>query len=282
MDFAPMIRRDQTVFVSEGEYEQKLGKSKQGRHTGEGASIVMPPGRPSQPIPVAEPIVRAKLTEDLYPCSVAAAVLLYVDSNGKLQEGDDITVTDTLAAVGNMLLAQPDADGNLRIPASTCLYVYYFDDEGSYEPVGEVGQCCPSSSMPPGPPAECGVPCPVCTSSTQVLCYGPQGSGCTMYWTSVGESDCVPYTGATGDVDLGDNSLTAYQLNAKSVGESAAGTFRNTASSTSVILCDDTNALASTGNVNLQGLLTGIGPPATKLTNFNLYVDSTTGLCYIN
>ena len=49
-----------------------------------------------------------------------------------------------------------------------------------------------------------------------------------------------------------------------------------------IILGDITNAINSTGNVKMQGLLSGVGPPATILTNFNLYVDNLTGIVYVD
>jgi hypothetical protein len=96
----------------------------------------MPPWRPQ----------RARLLEDLYACGTAQAILITLDSDGALVEGDEITIYDPLATVDDRVLFEEDADedGVLRLPAGRCLYIGKLPDAllGYYEPIGFDGRCC--------------------------------------------------------------------------------------------------------------------------------------------
>jgi hypothetical protein len=61
-----------------------------------------------------------------------------------------------------------------------------------------------------------------------------------------------------------------------------AGWFSDSGYTTTVLLTDGTDAINSVGNVKMQGLSSGAGAPATILTNFNLYVDTNTGIVYVD
>ena len=257
------------TFTDEGEYEFHLGEARQGEHTGKGAYIIMPPGKGSPP---PQPIQRARLKEDLYACSDADAVILRVDLDGNLVDGAPIVVSDVMSVVGNILSATSDENGELRIPAGTCLYTYYFADDMSYEPIGEMGLCClegggsggsegsGSGSGPQPIPKECGVPCPdsLCSSGSMGSSSGPVDCFVLTYccnagmsWSPVGTADdsFVPYIGADKTVDLNTQTLKAKSVDTND-------------GVNTVTLCDGTNAINATGpmifgNTAGQGIMIG-------------------------
>lgn len=96
--------------------------------------------------PTRELFDRARLTQNLYPCSQATALLQYSNPNLDHIDGTAITIVDPLATVNFMLAADIDDDENFFLPAGTCLYVRAFDDTNYYEPVGNPGTCCISGS----------------------------------------------------------------------------------------------------------------------------------------
>ena len=64
-----------------------------------------------------------------------------------------------------------------------------------------------------------------------------------------------------------------------------AGYFQDISGGTTVYLASNQGtpyAVDSVGSVKMQGLTSGIGAPATILTNYELYVDTVTGLVYCN
>jgi hypothetical protein len=81
--------------------------------------------------------------------------------------------------------------------------------------------------------------------------------------------------GAGGFTFIGTTSFSFQAIN-------DVGYLAGSNGGTSIVLVDGANAIYSNGNVRMQGLSNGAGAPATILTNFNLYVDSTTGIVYID
>ncbi len=117
-----------------------------------GATVTELPGGISVDVTPPKKILRARLTEDLYPCQSAVAVFLSaaIDRNDNVQtaDGGPLVIYDTLATANgqNLYAIDPNGDGDWRIPAGTCLYIYQFEDDGQWEPVGNFGACCRQGS----------------------------------------------------------------------------------------------------------------------------------------
>ena len=77
-------------------------------------------------------------------------LLAAIDRNDNVQtaDGGPLVIYDTLATANgqNLYAIDPNGDGDWRIPAGTCLYIYQFDDDGQWEPVGNFGACCRQGS----------------------------------------------------------------------------------------------------------------------------------------
>ena len=84
---------------------------------------------------------RGRLMEPLYGCGQALAVEICVDIQGNQTDGQQFTVTDPLNKVDGELLAVPDEESYLYLPAGTCFDSHHRSDSNSWE-FDAAGNCC--------------------------------------------------------------------------------------------------------------------------------------------
>jgi len=98
----------------------------------------------SVPQPLEE--IRGRLTQDLYGCSSARAIRMYVGSDDSSRATTEtFIVHDPLSRVTAELLAIADDNGELYLPVGTCFYARKFVDSGNWE-IQSVGLCCDQGS----------------------------------------------------------------------------------------------------------------------------------------
>ncbi len=97
-----------------------------------------------------EDIVRVKLTQDLYACGWATAVILLaandITSGDGFYTSAQLTVYDPLGVVAASLAARQDSAGHSYVPAGTPCYVKRFADDNAWEPLLFGTSPCSSSS----------------------------------------------------------------------------------------------------------------------------------------
>ena len=97
----------------------------------------------------APPMRRAYLTENLYSCDTAEAKLINEceTSACDCEDAGKITVTDSIGAVSNQVIAQIDDNGDSYLPADTQIYVWPPELHGTEWWFVQAGELCQESSV---------------------------------------------------------------------------------------------------------------------------------------